>query len=86
MGMLGTLSSSLTPGAKVTLLKECGGEKPNSATTVWLLGTREVSEPEPDCCEGAGGEGQAELVSSGRVPLPSRVFLANSNQKQNSLF
>ena len=87
MGMLGPeLSSSLTPGAKVTLLKEGGGgstgtesieseEKLSSADTVTLFGTRE--EPE----SGAGGE--KEAASSGREPLPRRVFLTNNNQKQN---
>ena len=88
MGMLGELASSLTPGAKVTLLKEGGGgstgtesieseEKLSSAATVTLFGTREVSEPEP----GAGGEKEAD--SSGRELLPRRVFLTNNNQKQN---
>ena len=89
MGMLGPeLSSSLTPGAKVTLLKEGGGgstgtesieseEKLSSAATVTLFGTREEPESEP----GAGGE--KEAASSGREPLPRRVFLTNNNQKQN---
>lgn len=84
MGMAGPeLSSSLTPGAKVTLLKEGGGgstgtesieseEKLSSADTVTLFGTREES--------GAGGE--KEAASSGREPLPRRVFLTKNNQKQ----
>ena len=67
--------SSLSPGAKVTLLKEGGGGStgtpstlPSSAATVLLLGT------------GAGEE-----ESSGRLAEPSRDFLDDDNQKQSCL-
>ena len=78
VGMLsrpGSSLSSLSPGAKVTLLKEGGGGStgtpstlPSSAATVLLLGT------------GAGEE-----ESSGRLAEPSRDFLDDDNQKQSCL-